>query len=116
MGILPVDLYRWGKTGPRLDRVRIAPDALTRGVDAVSFDAAVEGGHVEIWVKARQKGVSSFAAPHSRMQGQGRWWVIPRNTIYDDALLFVYNSHGTIGVGRPRSICRCQATLKPLRS
>jgi hypothetical protein len=75
-----------------LENVRIVPSAITGSLDAIAFERRRADGTIEIWVKGRERGVSCFMAPKPR-KGKGKWWVILRNTWYDDQLLHLYNSH-----------------------
>jgi hypothetical protein len=76
-----------------LDNVRIVPSAVTGSLDAIAFEKMEPDGTTETWVRGRERGVSCFTAEKPR-KGRGKWWVIPRNTRYDDQLLYLYNSKG----------------------
>ena len=93
MQATPTDLYRFGPT-PRLDRVRIDPNPITKSKDAVSFDVDLGNGVTETWVRGGMKGVSCFAVPNNRLTGRGKWWRLPQGTIYDDTVLFLYTGDG----------------------
>jgi hypothetical protein len=94
MGLTLVDLYRWGKT-PRMERVRTSPDPDSKSIDAVTFNVVNESGLIELWVRGRVSGVSCFIKANNIFRGNGKWWMLPSNTRYDDSMLHLYSPDGT---------------------
>ena len=80
MGNSPVTVYRHGKAGPKMERIRWVPHPISGVKDVDTY-----WSQNALWVKGQTKGVSTWASPNASMRG-GKWWALPANTPFDNKL------------------------------